>query len=89
LITAFLARGVNEGWLDRETYTPIVMRAFAVLMDRVDADGVVHGIQPPGTGPAFCSAGMLSTNQTTINVNYGAGVVLLAAAEMLKLLPSS
>jgi rhamnogalacturonyl hydrolase YesR len=89
LITAFLARGVNEGWLDRETYTPIVLRAFAVLMDRVDAEGVVHGIQPPGTGAAFCSAGTLSTNQTTINVNYGAGVVLLAAAEMLQLLPSS
>lgn len=85
LITAFLARGVNEGWLDRETYTPIILRAFAVLMDRVDAEGAVHGIQPPGTGPAFCGAPMLASSQTTINVNYGAGAVLLAAAEVLKL----
>ncbi len=85
LITAFLARGVNEGWLDRETYVPIILRAFAVLMDRVDAEGAVHGIQPPGTGPAFCGAPMLASDQVTINVNYGAGAVLLAAAEVLRL----
>ena len=85
LLTAFLARGVNEGWLDRATYTPVVLRAFALLMDRVDAEGHVHGIQPPGTGIAFCSAPLYSTSQTAINVNYGAGAVLLAAAEILKL----
>jgi len=85
LITAFLARGVNEGWLDRETYVPVILRAFALLMDRVDSGGYVSAIQPPGTGIAFCSAPMLSTNQTAINVNYGAGAVLLAAAEVLKL----
>lgn len=85
LITAFLARGVNEGWLDRETYTPIVLRAFAVLLDRVDANGVVHGIQPPGTGPAFCGAPLLATDHPAINVNYGAGALLLAAAEILRL----
>jgi rhamnogalacturonyl hydrolase YesR len=85
LIAAFLAHGVNEGWLDRETYTPIILRAFALLMDRVDAAGVVHGIQPPGTGPAFCGVEMLSTDHPTINMNYGAGAMLLAAGEILKM----
>ena len=86
LITAFLGRGVNEGWLDRSTYEPVILRAFSVLMERVDQEGVVHGIQPPGTGPAFCSASTIGTNHPTINVNYGAGAILLAAAEVLRFL---
>jgi len=85
LVTAFLAQGVNEGWLDRETYVPVILRAFSLLLNRIDRDGVVSGIQPPGTGPAFCSAQMLASNHPTINVNYGVGAVLLAAARILEL----
>jgi rhamnogalacturonyl hydrolase YesR len=88
-LTAFLARGVNEGWLDRETYTPVVLRAFSLLMDRVDREGNVRGIQPPGVGPITCGEPLLATNQQAINVNYGAGAVLLAAAEILRLIDSA
>jgi rhamnogalacturonyl hydrolase YesR len=85
LLIAFLARGVNDGWLDRDKYVPVILQAFALLMDRVDAGGVVHDIQPPGTGPAFCGAPLLASNDPAINMNYGPGAVLLAAAEILKL----
>ena len=81
MMTFFLARGINEGWLDRDTYLPVVMRAFTVLMQRVDADGDVVGIQPPGTGPA-CNPTLASDD--VINVNYGAGAWLLAASEVMK-----
>jgi len=81
LLTFFLARGINEGWLDRATYQPIVMRAFAVILQRVRADGTVAGIQPPGIGPACAQ---IASNDPVINVNYGAGAILLAAAEVLK-----
>jgi len=81
MMTFFLARGINEGWLDRDAYLPVVRKSFALLMRRVDARGVIAGIQPPGTGPD-CSR--IISSDDTINVNYGAGVWLLAASEVLK-----
>jgi hypothetical protein len=82
MITFFLARGINEGWLDRDTYLPVVRKSFALLMQRVDIRGVIAGIQPPGTGPD-CTRTISSDDAN--NVNYGAGVWLLAASEVLKL----
>ena len=81
LLTFFLARGINDGWLDREVYRPIVMRAFAVLTQRVARDGTITNIQPPGVGPA-CDR--TSSNDPSFNLNYGAGAILLAASEVLK-----
>lgn len=81
LLAFFLARGVNEGWLDRETYAPAATRALALLLRRVDGEGNVSGIQPPDVGPG---CGMGTTNQTAVNLNYGTGALLLAAAEVLK-----
>jgi hypothetical protein len=82
MMTFFLARGINEGWLDRDAYLPVVQRAFALLMRRVDVRGVITGIQPPGIGPD-CSR--IISSDDVINVNYGAGVWLLAASEVVKL----
>jgi rhamnogalacturonyl hydrolase YesR len=81
LITFFLACGVNEGWLDRATYVPVVMQAMDLLMRRVDAGGTVLLIQPPGIGPD-CSRIVASNGE--INVNYGPGAFLLAASEVLQ-----
>jgi hypothetical protein len=83
MFTFFLARGINEGWLDRDTYLPVVRKSFALLMQRVDIRGVITGIQPPGIGPD-CSR--VISSDGAINVNYGAGVWLLAASEVLKLI---
>ena len=81
LITFFLARGVNEGWLDRDIYTPVINRAMTLLLQRVDVNGNVTGIQPPGIGPACAQ---MSSPDPVINLNYGPGAVLLAASEVLK-----
>lgn len=81
LLTFVLARGVNQGWLDRETYLPVVRRSLALLLRRVDAEGNVSGIQPPDIGPG---CGKIASNNGTINVNYGPGAVLLAIAEALR-----
>lgn len=43
LITFMLCRGVNEGWLDRSVYLPIVLKSFALLLRRIDEDGDVLG----------------------------------------------
>ena len=81
LITFFLARGVNEGWLERDVYTPVAIRALELLMRRVEADGTVVGIQPPDVGPG---CGQKASNDPVINMNYGPGALLLAASEVLK-----
>jgi len=82
LLTFFLARGIDDGFLDRDVYQPIVMRAFAVLMQQVARDGTITSIQPPGVGPA-CDR--TSSDDPSFNLNYGAGAVLLASSEVLKL----
>jgi unsaturated rhamnogalacturonyl hydrolase len=81
LLTFFLARGVNEGWLEREVYGPVVIRALELLMRRVDAEGYVIGIQPPDVGPG---CGKRTSSDPVINMNYGPGALLLAASEVLK-----
>lgn len=82
LLTFFLARGVNEGWLDRATYAPVAMNAMSLLIRRVDMQGHVSGIQPPDVGPG---CGRIATNnERNVNVNYGAGALLLAASEVLQ-----
>jgi hypothetical protein len=81
LLTYFLALGVNEGWLDREVYAPVAIRALALLMRRVDAQGYVAAIQPPNVGPG---CGTDASSDPDVNLNYGPGAFLLAAAEVLK-----
>lgn len=83
LLTFFLARGVNEGWLEREVYEPAILRAMSVLLRRVDAHGNVSGIQPPDIGP---NCGRTASDNGPVNVNYAPGAILLAASEVMKLL---
>lgn len=81
LITLFLSRGVNEGWLDRDVYGPLAIRALQLLLRRVDVDGTVSGIQPPDVGPG---CGKVTSYDPVVNLNYGPGAILLAAAELSK-----
>ena len=77
-----LANGINEGWLDRSAYLPVVLKAFGLLQARVDASGDVSDIQPPGTGP---DCAVTASNDPGVNVTYGVGAFLLAASEVSKL----
>ncbi len=79
LITYMLAKGVNEGWLDRTAFTPVVLKAFSLLLERIDAQGDVSGIQPPGTGP---DCGVTTSSDAAVDVSYGVGAFLLAASEV-------
>jgi Glycosyl Hydrolase Family 88 len=82
LITYMLAKGVNEGWLDRTAFTPVVLKAFSLLLDRLDAQGDLAGIQPPGTGP---DCGVMTSKDPAADLSYGVGAFLLAASEAAKL----
>jgi hypothetical protein len=83
LLTFFLARGVNDGWLDRATYVPVVMRAYDSLLRHIDSDGYVTGIQPPDIGPN-CARKTSREDPFYLNLNYGPGALLLATSEVLK-----
>jgi hypothetical protein len=82
LITYMLAKGVNEGWLDRTAFTPVILKALSLLLHRLDAQGDLAGIQPPGTGP---DCGVTASTDPAVDVSYGVGAFLLAASEVLKL----
>lgn len=76
LFTYALAAGVNEGWLDKKTYQPVIRRAWAGMLHHVYADGRLGCIQQTGAEPAPFKA--------TSSYNYGVGAFLLAGSEILK-----
>jgi len=69
--------GINQGYLDRKTYTPVVQKAWRGLLSAVHEDGKLGWVQPIGAAPASVTADM--------NQEYGSGALLLAGSELLKL----
>lgn len=38
-----MARGINNGWLNRKKYEPFAIKAWGAVASAVDADGTLHG----------------------------------------------
>jgi hypothetical protein len=76
-----MARKINSGLLDRKTYAPRVMRAWAFIQSRVDVKGDVADVQPPGIGPD-CNS--IVNSGGSINVRYATGGILLLGTEIMK-----
>jgi rhamnogalacturonyl hydrolase YesR len=74
LITFALAAGVNEGWLDKKVYRPVIERAWAGMLHHVYADGRLGCIQQTGAEPQPFKA--------SSSYNYGVGAFLLAGREI-------
>ena len=77
LIAFGLASGVHQGVLAGDRYLPAVWRAWNALDGRIDATGRVGWVQPVGREPGPARAGD--------STEYGAGAVLLAAEQVLRL----
>lgn len=73
-ITYGLAAGINQGWLDKKTYLPVVKKAWAGLLHHVYADGRLGCIQQTGPEPAPFRA--------SASYTYGVGAYLLAGSEI-------
>lgn len=73
-----LAWGINQGILDRETYEPVVLRAWQALSDSVTEEGLLGYVQPVGAAP-----GDSFPNYTEA---YGVGAFLAAGSELYKML---
>ncbi|HPF52610.1 MAG TPA: glycoside hydrolase family 88 protein [Draconibacterium sp.] len=76
--TYALAWGINNGILDRETYLPVVEKAWIALNGLIQKDGRVGWCQPIGADPKK------NFNAESWEV-YGAGAFLLAGSEVIKL----
>ena len=72
-----IAWGINQGYLARKTYLPVVRRGWRGLVGSVRADGKLGWVQQIGMAPAKVTA--------DDNQEYGSGAFLLAGSEMLKL----
>jgi len=77
LIAYALAWGINHGVLNRETYAPVVAKAWRGLVGQIYADGRLGNIQQTGSAPAH----YLPSSSYT----YGVGGFLLAGSEVAQL----
>ena len=69
--------GINNGYLDRKTFTPVVKKTWRGLLGAIHEDGKLGWVQPIGAAPASVTFNM--------NQEYGSGAFLLAGSELLKL----
>lgn len=83
IITLVIARGVNEGWLDKKKYTPIAEKAWAALCTQIEPDGQVNNIM---VGSFTNEDYHYYENQPFVkNDSHGMLCVLMCGLEMAKL----
>jgi len=75
-----MAWGIQHGLLDRDTYLPVVLRAWQGLVRMVQPCGKLGYVQPVGAAPAPATR-----DQTH---EYAMGLFLLAGEQMIKLVES-
>ena len=69
-----LAWGINNGQLDRETYLPVVEKAWKALQGCIHETGMIGWVQLPAFNPRDV--------KFEHNIDYGAGAFMLAATEI-------
>ncbi len=75
--TFAMAWGINNGLLDKETFTPVVLKAWKALTTCQQASGKVGWVQNIGFDPKPASVDSWQ--------NYGTGAFLLAGSEVIQL----
>lgn len=81
MTTAAIARGLRLGWIDHQTFDPIVNRGWAAVAARVNADGTVKDVcSGTGVGPTK----EYYLNRPVVNGadDRGGAMAMLAAIEI-------
>ena len=86
IYTYSMARAIDKGWIDPVAYGPVASLAWNAVSTKVNARGQVEGTCV-GTGMAFDPA-FYYHRPTSPFAAHGYGPVLLAGAEMVRLLQS-
>jgi rhamnogalacturonyl hydrolase YesR len=84
IYTYCIARGINKGWIDARAYGPMCLLGWNATTTRVNARGQVEGTCV-GTGMAFDPT-FYYYRPTNVYAAHGYGPVLLAGAEVIRLL---
>ena len=84
IYTYCIARAINRGWIDARAYGPMCLLAWNAIAGKVNAQGQVEGTCV-GTGMAFDPA-FYYYRPTSVFAAHGYGPVLLAGAEIIRLL---
>jgi unsaturated rhamnogalacturonyl hydrolase len=79
-----IANAVNKGWISRETYGPVALRAWNAIRTKVNAKGQVEGTCV-GTGMAF-DAEFYYDRPVDVYAAHGYGQVLFAGAAVYKMI---
>ena len=72
------AWGINNGYLDKGTYLPAIIKGWKAMVSSVWADGKVGFIQPIGSDPKAVTKEMTEV--------YGVGGFLLAGTEITRMI---
>jgi unsaturated rhamnogalacturonyl hydrolase len=83
MFTFALARGVNRGWLDASAYGPVAQAGWNGLTTRIDDQGHVVGTC---IGTGYANDYVFYYHRPNIDDVHGYGPVLLAGAEMIRML---
>jgi rhamnogalacturonyl hydrolase YesR len=75
--TFALAWGINNGILNKASYTPVVLKAWETILACQQENGKVGWVQNIGANPMPASANSWQ--------NFGTGAFLMAGSEILKL----
>jgi unsaturated rhamnogalacturonyl hydrolase len=86
IYTYCIAHAINRGWIDPLAYGPTALLAWNAIATKVNALGQVEGTCV-GTGMGFDPAFYYYRPQS-VRAAHGYGPVLLAGAEMIKLIKS-
>lgn len=84
IFTYCIAHGVNNGWIDAQAYGPDAILGWNAIQTKVNDQGQVEGTCV-GTGMAFDPA-FYYHRPVNIAAAHGYGPVIMAGAEMLKLI---
>jgi hypothetical protein len=84
MTVAAMARGVNRGWLDQETFIPVINRGWNAVAARVNADGTVKDVCS-GTGAGESKDYYLNRPVVNGADDRGGAMALLAAVEVRRM----
>lgn len=87
IFTYCIARGINNGWVDKQAYGPVAMQGWHAMSTKVNAAGEVEGTCV-GTGMGFDPA-YYYYRPVHKYAAHGYGPVLLAGAEMYRMLKNT
>lgn len=87
MYTYCLAHAINEGWIDGMVYGPVALAGWNAVATQINARGQVENTCV-GTGLGF-NPGFYYKRPVNVLAAHGYGPVLLAGAEMIRLLKNS